>query len=70
MTEFHTNKFQAAHGKKPKGFGQWVFFQCDSGGRFDFDTADMFETGSMSFSDAKKEVKKMRPEWNHAAVGS
>jgi hypothetical protein len=43
---FDTTQFQFAHGRAPRGFGQWAF---------DFGTGPEFvPTGACSFADARK----------------
>lgn len=48
-TEFTTSKFEASHGKKPRGFGLWGFLVMD--GREEVET--VFAPQSMSLADAK-----------------
>ena len=49
--EVRTNRYQRAHGKKPKGFGQWAFYFDDMGGD------PIFVPKAMSYSDAVKWAK-------------
>ena len=48
-TEISTTKFQASHGKLPKGAGCWAFIVM--AGRTEL--ATFFVPGMMTFSDAK-----------------
>jgi len=49
--EFSTRKYQASHGKSPKGRGQWAFENS---------TGEMFFTtgGAVTYTDAKKQAHK------------
>lgn len=44
---FDTSKYEASHGKKPKGVGSWAF---------EVKGKTVFTKGSKSFADAKKEM--------------
>lgn len=49
--EVRTNRYQRAHGKKPRGFGQWAFYFDDIGGD------PIFAPKAMNYSDAVKWAK-------------
>ena len=49
--EVKTNRYQRAHGRKPRGFGQWAFYFDDMGGE------PIFVPKAMSYSDAVKWAK-------------
>lgn len=53
MIEFSTTQYEFAHGKKPRGYGRWVFF-------FDGETSiekSLWHTGKFS------EVKALAIRW-------
>ena len=56
-----TNRYERAHGKKPRGFGQWAFYFDDMGGE------PIWVPKAMSYSDAVKwakgEAKKAGKEY-------
>jgi hypothetical protein len=57
--EFSTTEFEFAHGKKPRGTGQWAFF-------FDGDSEPMWFTGS--FANAKKSAMAWAVTKGHVRV--
>lgn len=52
--DFDTNKYQASHGKPPKGRGSWIF--AEKGGRGS--SNEIVAPGSMTYLEAKKWLKK------------
>lgn len=77
QTEFHTNKYEAAHGRAPKDSerGMWILIKSDSAGRYsepdwsDPNCPDYFEAGKMvELCDMKEAAREQFPEVMHWAV--
>lgn len=53
-----TTEFEFSHGRKPRGFGIWIFEVGN----------DIFESGPMNYGDAVKAAKKFAVACNTTAV--
>lgn len=62
--EFHTTQYELAHGRKPRGFGQWAFQPRGKRG------LDGIEWANGTYAQAKAKVAAARPEIEHWNVCS